>query len=104
MKTQNWTVKEYNGKNPFRVYIWKNYIVLMQYPNSIAKPSRYYIALTDSNKKLKITSSHEKYLDALVYVRLYQHEAELDYQYNQSCNCFKDLYLWFLGFFKKDKK
>jgi len=104
MKKQNWTVKEYNGKNPFRVYIWKNYIVLMQYPNGIAKPSRYYIALRDSSKKLKITSSHEKYLDALVYVRLYQHEAELDYQYKQSFNWFESITFWVCSFFKKDKK
>lgn len=101
MKKQNWITKEYNGKIPFRIYTWKDYIILMQYPNSIAKPSRYYVALTNSNKKIKITSSHEKYLDTLVYVRLYQHEAELDYQYKQSFNWYKNISSWFFGLFER---
>jgi len=77
--TPIWKVQEYIEDVPFRVYRWKNHSIILQHPNTKINLNEFRIALSKNGNKPKVVSVHTTYSDALIYVRIYQHEIELEH-------------------------
>lgn len=75
-----WKVQEYVEDFPFRVYRWRHYIIILQYPNYKVNLLDFRIALSKNGNKPKVISTHSTYADALVFIKMYQHEFEMEYE------------------------
>lgn len=74
-----WKTQEFIEDVPFRVYRWKHYIIILQYPSDKIKLSQFRIAISKNYQKPKLVSMHSTYSDALIYIKMYQHEFEMEF-------------------------